>query len=134
MTDPLARRLFRHPIPWLLLAIGAVFYCRHYWDDAPGVTLYVEAARCLLQRLPLQSCNPFYTYPPIFAFVTIPLVPLPLWLQNFVWYALTVGGLTGCGVLSARLVQPLAPGVWSMRDLVWLYGISLLLLLKFLFA
>jgi Glycosyltransferase family 87 len=134
MTDPLARRLFRHPIPWLLLAIGAVFYCRHYWDDAPGVTLYVEAARCMLQGLPLQSCNPFYTYPPIFAFVSIPLVPLPLVAQNFIWYALTSGGLMGCCVLSVRLVQQLAPGPWSLTDLVWLYVIGVILSLKFVFA
>jgi hypothetical protein len=134
VTDPIARRLFRHPVLWFLLAVGAAFYCRHYWGDAPGVTLYVEAARCMLQRLPLQSCNPFYTYPPIFALVTIPLIPLPLLLQNLIWYALTVGGLIGCCILSVRLVQQFAPGPWSLRDSAWLYVVGVLLSLKFVFA
>jgi hypothetical protein len=133
-TDPLARRIFRHPLLWVLLAVGAAFYCRHYWGDAPGVSLYVEAARCMLARLPLQGCNPQYTYPPFFAFLTIPLIPLPLLVQNFIWYALTVGGLIGCCVLSVRLVQRLAPGLWSLRDVAWLYGIGALLSMKFVFA
>jgi hypothetical protein len=115
-------------------ALGAFLYCRHYWDDAPGVMLYVEASRCMLDRLPLQACNPFYTYPPIFAFLTIPLVPLPLVLQNLAWYLLTVGGLGACFFLSARLAQQLAPGRWSRLDLVWLYGLSFLVSLKFVFA
>src|SRR5215475_1528986 len=117
-----------------IVALGAILYCRHYWDDAPGVMLYVEASRCMLDRLPLQACNPFYTYPPIFAFLTIPLVPLPLLLQNLVWYLLTVGGLAACFFLSARLAQQLSPGRWSRRDLVWLYGLSFLISLKFVFA
>jgi hypothetical protein len=118
----------------LLLAVGAIFYCRHYWDDAPGVTLYVEAARCMLDRVPPQICDPFYTYPPIFALLTIPLVPLPLVLQNLAWYLLTIGSLVGCFMLSARLVQRLALDAWSARDLAWLYGIGILLSLKFVFA
>jgi hypothetical protein len=132
--DPVARRLLRHPVVWLLLAVGAAFYCRHYWGDAPGVSLYVEAARCMLARLPLQSCNAFYTYPPIFAFVTVPLIPLPLLVQNLIWYALTIGGLIGCFVLSVRLVLELAPGPWSQRDIAWLYVAGVLLSLKFVFA
>ena len=118
----------------LLLAVGAILYCRHYWDDAPGVTLYVEAARCMLDRVPPQICDPFYTYPPIFALLTIPLVPLPLVLQNLAWYLLTIGSLIGCFILSARLARRLVPDDWSTRDLGWLYGIGLLLSLKFVFA
>ena len=116
------------------LAVGAGLYCRHYWDDAPGVTLYVEAARCMLDGKALQTCNPFFTYPPIFALVTIPLIPLPLVLQNLTWYALTLGGLGGCLVLSARLAQRLAVTAWAPDERYWLYAIGILLSAKFFVA
>jgi hypothetical protein len=126
------------PAGWILFipfaAIGGFFYCRHFGQNAIGVTLYVEAAQCLIDGKQLQVCNPFYTYPPIVALATIPLAPLPLVLQNLVWYLLTLGGLAGCIVLSARLAQRLAPADWSSRDLAWLYGLGILLGLRFVFA
>jgi alpha-1,2-mannosyltransferase len=134
MIDLSAHRARWEKLIWLVVALGAIAYCRHYRDIAPGMTLYVEAARCMLDGLPLQSCDPAYTYPPIFAFVTIPLVPLPLVLQNLAWYVLTIGSLYGCFTLSARLVRRLVPADWSERDLAWLYGIGILLSLKFAFA
>ncbi len=118
----------------LFVAIGGFLYCRHFGQDAIGVTLYVEAAQCLIDGKQLQVCNPFYTYPPIVALMTIPLVPLPLVLQNLTWYLMTLGGLAGCIVLSARLAQRLAPADWSPRDLAWLYGLGILLGLRFVFA
>ncbi len=119
---------------WLAIAVGAIFYCRHYWQEAPGVSLYVEAARCLLDGLPLQGCNPTYTYPPVFALMTIPLVPLPPVMQNLVWYLVTIGSLILCVTLSADLVRRIAPAEWSQRDLAWLYAVGILLSLKFIFA
>jgi hypothetical protein len=116
------------------VAAGAVLYCRHYAEDAPGLSLFVEAAQCMLGGEPLQSCNPTYTYPPIFAFVTIPLVPLPRVAQNLVWYLVTLGSVTGCVVLSARLARRLVAGDWSRRELLWLYGLGLALSVKFILA
>jgi hypothetical protein len=133
MIDLTARHAVKKLL-WFAVALGGLLYCRHFWEDAPGVSLYTEAARCMLDGLPLQSCNSFYTYPPIFALVTIPLVPLPPVFQNLAWYLLTFGALIGCFALSARLVQRLVPGDWSERDLAWLYGIGILLSLKFVFA
>jgi Glycosyltransferase family 87 len=117
----------------LPIVLGAFLYCRHFSEDA-GVTLYVEAARCMLDGKPLQTCNPFYTYPPIVALLTIPLVPLPLVLQNIVWYALTIGGLLWGMFLIVPLAQRLSPSGWSMRELVLLYGVGIALSLKFVFA
>jgi hypothetical protein len=134
MTDWSARRAALKILAWLAVALGAVLYCRHYSEIAPGVTLYVEAARCMLDGLPLQGCNATFTYPPIFALLTIPLVPLPLVLQNLAWYLLTVVSILGCLVLSARLAQRLIPIGWTERDLAWLYGISIVLSVKFVFA
>jgi hypothetical protein len=36
--------------------VGAVLYCRHFWADAPKVTLHAEAARCMLEGNALQAC------------------------------------------------------------------------------
>ncbi len=88
----------------------------------------------MLRGEPLQSCNPAFTYPPIFAFVMIPLVPLPLVLQNLIWYLVTLGSVVGCVILSARMAQLIVPEDWSERDLAWLYGLGVLLNLKFVFA
>jgi hypothetical protein len=121
-------------LPWLGIAVGAVVYCSNFWDKAPGLSLYLEAAQCMLRGMPLQSCDPTFTYPPIFAFVMIPLVPLPLVLQNLVWYLLTLGSIVGGVILSGRMTQLIVPDDWSERDLARLYGLGVLLNLKFIFA
>jgi len=82
----------------------------------------------------LQACDPFYTYPPIVALLTIPLVPLPLVLQNVVWYALTIGGQLFGLLLIVSLARRLTPRNWSTRELVLLYAIGILLSLKFVLA
>jgi hypothetical protein len=119
---------------WSAIALGAVVYCRNFWDKAPGLSLYLEAGQCMLRGMPLQGCDPTFTYPPLFAFVTIPLVPLPLVLQNLVWYLVTLGSTVGCVILSARKAQVIVPDDWSDHDLAWLYGLGVLLNLKFIFA
>ncbi len=118
----------------LAVIIGGVLYCRHYWQEAPGLSLYLAAARCLLEGASLQQCDATFTYPPLFALVMVPLVPLPLLAANVLWYAVTIGSLFGCFTLSAFLAQRLVPADWSERDLAWLYGIGLVLSLKFVLA
>jgi alpha-1,2-mannosyltransferase len=118
----------------ILIAVGAVIYCYHYREEAPGVALYLEAARCMLDGLRLQGCNPTFTYPPIFALLMIPLVPLPMVLQNLAWYVLTFGSLVGCFMVSAPLARRLVPSQWSERDLAALYGLGILVSLNFVFA
>jgi hypothetical protein len=39
----------RPALLWLVIAVRAVLCCRHVWNDAPGVTLYAEAARSMLE-------------------------------------------------------------------------------------
>jgi Glycosyltransferase family 87 len=134
MVGSLTKRTLLTSLPWLAIAAGAVIYCSNFWDRAPGLSLYLEAAQCMLRGEPLQSCNPAFTYPPIFAFVMIPLVPLPLVFQNLIWYLVTLGSIVGCVILSARMAQLIVPDDWSERDLAWLYGFGVLLNLKFIFA
>ncbi len=132
---------------WLAVAVGAVLYCRHYWDEAPGLSLFIAAGRCMLDGMPLQNCDATFTYPPLFALTMIPLVPLPMVLQNLAWYLLTVLSIIGCITLSARMAQRLAPmpssiaaqagdasEQWSQRDLAWLYVLGVLLSVKFILA
>jgi len=88
----------------------------------------------MLDGKALQTCNSFYTYPPIFALVTVPLIPMPLVLQNLIWYALTLGGLGGCLTLSARLAQRVVAAPLTPVEQRWLYAIGTLLSLKFIFA
>src|SRR5215468_1860127 len=113
-------------LPWFAIVVGAVVYCSNFWDKAPGLSLYLEAAQCMLRGMPLQSCDPTFTYPPIFAFVMIPLIPLPLVLQNLIWYLMTLGSIVGCVTLSARMAQLIVPDDWSEHDLAWLYGLGVL--------
>jgi alpha-1,2-mannosyltransferase len=134
MFDAPADRARGNALLWLAVAIGAVLYCRHYWDEAPGLSLYVVAAQCMLDGLPLQSCDATFTYPPLFALAIIPLVPLPMVLRNLVWYLVTLGSLYGCITLSVGLARRIVPAEWSKRDLAWLYGAGILLSLKFIFA
>lgn len=117
-----------------ICAAGAILYCKHFSGDDAGIRLYVGAAQCLLDGQALQACDPFYTYPPIVALLTIPLVPLPLLLQNLCWFALTIGGQLWGLVLIVPPVQRLTPRSWSPRELVLLYAVGILLSLKFVFA
>jgi hypothetical protein len=103
------------------VAIGAILYCRHFWEDAPGVTLMCRGSTLYARR---QGAPGMQCLPPIFALATIPLVPLPLVLQNFIWYALTLGGLGGRLVFSARLAQQLSDTAWTADERRWLYAIG----------
>lgn len=132
--DVSAYRTLLIAVSALAVAIGAVLYCRHFAQEAVGLDLFVEAARCMLKGDALQSCNATFTYPPLFAFVIIPLVPVTKLLQNLAWYLLTLGALAGCVALSVRLARRLVPGGWSAREFVWLYGLGLALSVKFFLA
>jgi len=133
-TGPAARRTLSIAALALAVAVGAVVYWRHFAEDSSGLDLFIEAAQCMLDGRAPQSCNPTYTYPPIFAFVTIPLVALPSVLQTLAWYLITLGAIAGCVALSARLVRRLLADGWSARQTIWLHGLGLVVSLKFILA
>jgi Glycosyltransferase family 87 len=81
--------------PWLLILLAAVAYYPRFIKAPVGMDMYPQAAYCLLHGGMLQLCDNGFTYPPIFAFLMLPLEPLPLWVRDLVWYAATVGCTIG---------------------------------------
>jgi len=117
----------------VLLLVVAVYYPR-FIKHPDGMVLYPEAASCLLAERAMAECAPRFTYPPTFAFLMIPFVPMPMWLRNLVWYALSISVI----VWSVRLCESLtlkATGLERDRQILWWFrGLSLLLSLKFILA
>jgi hypothetical protein len=121
-------------VAWgVLLLVVAVYYPR-FIKNPDGMVLYPEAASCLLAERAMAECAPRFTYPPIFAFLMIPFVPMPMWLRNLVWYALSISVI----VWSVRLCESLTVNATGLerdrRVLWWFRGLSLLLSLKFMLA
>jgi hypothetical protein len=119
---------------WVAAAFGLAGYCWQFWPVGSGVKLYLTGAQCLLDGLPLQQCDKTFTYPPAFALAMVPFLALPTALLNAVWYAVTLAAMTACFMLSVTLARRLIPDGWTDRETAWLYGVTILLSLKFLFA
>jgi hypothetical protein len=119
---------------WLGASAGLVVYCCHYWPIGTGAKLYLSAGQCMWDRLPLQQCDKFFTYPPAIALMMVPLLALPTWLINVIWYSVTLAAIVACFRLSVTLVRRAIPGPWADREVLWLYLIGIVLSLKFLFA
>lgn len=119
---------------WIALAAAAAAYYPRFIKDPTGMTLYPQAADCVLHHEPLTTCALAFTYPPSFAFLIIPVVPLPMWGRNLVWYLLTLGATAVVWRCSELLVKRLYPGGWSERDLALLRVGMAILSLKFILA
>jgi hypothetical protein len=122
--------------PWLALAVAVIAYYPRFAKNLDGVELYPDAARCLLNNELLLLCKlpqPF-TYPPLFAFIMIPFVPMPIWLRDIVWYAVTIGATMASFKISEGLGQRLVADRLTEKELAWVRGLSLLLSSKFVLA
>jgi hypothetical protein len=118
--------------PWLLLALLAAAYFPRFAKEP--MTLYPDAARCLLDNRPLQLCEVMFTYPPAFAFVMVPFVSMPMWLRQPIWYLITIGATILSYRLSELLARRLVGDAFSAAQLAWLRGLVLLLSFKFVLA
>lgn len=116
------------------LVIFAVAYFHRFAKDPTGVTLYPDAAQCLLHHELIPQCAQAFTYPPAFAFMMIPFVPLPLWARNLIWYAVTWAALVIVWRGAVMLCLRLCGGGWSERELAILRVTSAILSLKFILA
>ncbi len=120
--------------PWLLILIAAAAYYPRFVKDPVGMEMYPQAAFCLLHGQMLQVCDNGFTYPPIFAFLMLPLEPLPLWLRDLVWYLVSVGAAIGSFKLAETIARGALPSPLKDSELLWLRLLALLLSSKLILA
>jgi hypothetical protein len=118
----------------ILLLIGVALYYFRFSLHPDGMTLYPKAAACMLNGQPIGSCSPGFTYPPLFGFVVIPFVFLPMWLRNVLWYAVLIGCTYGSFRLTESLVCQSLGIQFDKQDLTRFRLISLALVLNFVLA
>lgn len=129
----MAEFLRRYKTVLLLLVIAAAYYPR-FASRPDSLELYPLGAEALLKGRALEVGAPGFTYPPTFAFLMIPFVPLPMWLRNLVWYAVLVGATWLSYRLCERLTIGSFPELSQGRKVIWLRVLSLTLSLKFILA
>ncbi|HYP10226.1 MAG TPA: glycosyltransferase 87 family protein, partial [Xanthobacteraceae bacterium] len=107
---------------WFGVGLAAAAYYPRFVKLPAGMETYPQAAACLWHGQVLQVCDPGFTYPPFFALVMLPFVPMPLWLRDLVWYGVTLAAAFGAFKLSetiagkslaAPLVRAGGPGYFS---------------------
>ncbi len=96
--------------------------------------LYPLGAGCFLEGQPLPSCALGFTYPPAFALVMVPFVPMPMWARTLIWYLISIALLYGSVRLGERLVVSTLSLTLDDSQRWWLRAVSVLLGLKFMFA
>lgn len=134
VTSPIsAKSLWRYG-PWLLILVAAAAYYARFVKVPAGMEMYPKAAFCLLHGAMLQACDVGFTYPPIFAFLMLPLEPLPLWLRDLIWYLVTVGAVIGSYKLAERIARNAVAMPLNAVELGWVRLLGLLLSLKLILA
>jgi len=119
---------------WLLLIVAAAAYYPRFVKLPAGMETYPQAAACLWHGQVLQVCDQGFTYPPFFAFVMLPFVPMPLWLRDLVWYGVTLAATIGAFKLSETIAVKSLAAPLERADLFWLRLFALLLSAKLILA
>jgi hypothetical protein len=81
-----------------------------------------------------QVCDPGFTYPPFFALVMLPFVPMPLWLRDLVWYGVTLAATIGAFKLCETIANKSLAAPLARAELFWLRIFALLLSAKLILA
>jgi hypothetical protein len=132
--------LHRHGL-WAVTVLGliaAAAYYPRFASDIQGLPLYAHGAECLLkQQTLLYFCpgdlwNNFFSYPPFFALLMVPIVPLPPGGRMLAWYVVSIGLTVWCYVLCEKLARRLFPGPWREVELALLRTIAIVLSLRML--
>jgi hypothetical protein len=128
------RLLFqRHGVLVLIIFAAAAYYPRFVKLPA-GMETYPQAASCLWHGQILQACDQGFTYPPFFAFLMLPFVPMPLWLRDLVWYGATLAATIGAFKLSEIIASRSLTTPLRRPELSWLRFFALLLSAKLILA
>lgn len=120
--------------PWLVLVTAAIAYYPRFIKFPNGMTLYPQAAECMRLGEVMMACAKEFTYPPAFAFLMTPFLPMPIELRNLVWYVITLATLIVSFWLCDSLARRLYPGPWTRNELAWLRVASFLVSAKFMLA
>jgi hypothetical protein len=116
----------------LLLVCGAYFF--RFIKDPIGTVVYTRGAECLLAGEPLIECTKRVTwefpYPPAFALLMTPFVPLSPMGRNIVWYIVSIAATVGSYVIAEKLARRLFLGDWSERELALMRIVGVLLSVK----
>jgi glycosyl transferase family 87 len=118
----------------VLLLIGVALYYFRFSLHPDGMALYPKSAACMLNSQPMASCSPSFTYPPLFGFMMIPFVYLPMWLRNVLWYAVLIGCTWGSFRLAESLVSQSLGIQFDKQELTRFRFVSLALVLNFVLA
>lgn len=126
---------FQRRAAWIASAIAIAAYYPRFIKDPGGLLFYPAAAECILRgETPLHCKATYFAYPPFSALLVIPLVALPVWLRDAVWYLILVGALIGSLHLCEALVRRLFPGEWTERELTLYRALIFILSLKFMLS
>jgi hypothetical protein len=128
MDGSLTRRTLLMSLPWLAIAVGAVIYCGNFWGKAPGLSLYLESAQCTLRGEAASKLQSGLHLPADLRFCDDPIGTSAIGAPKS---DLVPGDAR---IDRRRMAQLIVPDDWSERDLAWLYGLGVLLNLKFIFA
>jgi len=128
------RTHLRHFRVWFVIGLAAAAYYPRFVKLPAGMETYPQAAACLWHGQLLQVCDPGFTYPPFFAFVMLPFVPMPLWLRDLVWYGITLAATIGAFKLSETIGGRSLAAPLGRAELSWLRFFALLLSAKLILA
>src|SRR5215472_3848451 len=120
--------------PWLFVGLAAAAYYPRFVKIPAGMETYPQAASCLWHGQMLQVCDQGFTYPPFFALLMLPFVPMPLWLRDLVWYGVTLAAVIGAFKLSETIAARSLAAPLLRPELSWLRFFVLLLLAKLILA
>ncbi len=132
MTEGWRSSYFRRYGLWLLLPLVAVAYYPRFSHGS--LEFYPKSAYCLWHGEMLQICDVGFTYPPIFAFLMLPIEAMPVWLHNPVWYLVTLAATIGSFKLSDVVARSAITVPLTAAELTWMRLLGLLLSLKLVLA
>lgn len=118
----------------ILVGIAIILYLPVFLNHKDGYISFMPAAQSMLAGKFVTDGNSMFTYPPVFAFFMIPLIPLSIWAWNLIWYLILISSTIISIYLCKQFVVETFPLHLDERKINWILWISLALILKFIFS